>query len=103
MKLTFTSILAVTVLFVSVLTVQAQAAPKADQCPEKLQSANTVLRTQAVTENLLESEIKVKRGQVASLGLQLQEERQAHLETKKALAKLQNAAKSTEKTDAPKE
>ncbi len=95
MKAIFMGLVAMAVLCFSVLTVQAQAAPKGDQCQEKLQSANNVLRTQAVTENMLEAEVKQKRSQVASLGLQLQEERQAHEQTKKALAKLQGAADAT--------
>ena len=103
MKGLFLGCCVVVALAVSVVTVQAQAAPKGEQCQEKLQSANTVLRTQAVTENMLEAEVKQKRSQVASLGLQLQEERQAHEQTKKALAKLQGAAESTKKVEPPKE
>lgn len=87
-------------VLLSALTVQAQAAPKGDQCPAQLQAANNVLKANAVNENLLESEVNQKRKQVAALGMQLQEERQAHDQTKKALAKLQETAK---KPETPKE
>lgn len=55
----------------------------------QMQEVQTALKDASVTVNLLENELNQKRKQVASLGRQLQEERQAHAETRNALAKLQ--------------
>lgn len=55
----------------------------------QVQEMQNALKDSAVTVNLLENELNQKRKQVASLGRQLQEERQAHAETRKALSKLQ--------------
>lgn len=102
MKAFCLGVLVLIAVLAQVMVSSAQAESKKDQCPAQLEQARATVQTGAVNENLLENEVNQKRKQIASLGLQLQQERQAHAETKKAMAKLQSATDAT-KAATPKE
>jgi len=85
MKLTF---FVVGILCMLMMTVPVQAQDAKPDVAAQLQEARTALKDRTITVQLMDQELMQKREQVASLGRQLQEERQAHQDTKKALAKM---------------